>query len=73
MKLQEIILEMEKLLPEERQEVIQHFDHDLEERYAPEVIAELLDRKKDAERGLNMSEGYRGDEITAPLKSLMEK
>ena len=59
MKAQEIIIEMEKLPPEERQAVMQHFEREKQEEYSKEVIAELLKRKKDAELGINMNKKFR--------------
>lgn len=72
MKPQEIILEMEKLPPEERQEVFEYFVPELEECFTREIVDELIDRKKEAEQGINMSEGFQGDDITLPLKKLLQ-
>ncbi len=71
MNSREIIIEMEKLPLEERQVVIRYFERDTQEEYSEEAIAELLERKKDAQQGINMSECIRGEDISSPLKNLL--
>lgn len=72
MNTQEIIIEMEKIPPEERQVVIQHFEREGEEKYSKEVIAELIERKKEAEREDDIVGPFQGKEAVEYLRRLRQ-
>ncbi len=65
---EEIIMEMEKLPPEERRVIIQHFE--TEEKFSEEDDALIREALEDSKQGKNMEGPFTGKEAINHLRRL---